>query len=91
MTKTLEKSRRRPGRPTREAELRRAMAEFGIDPALIDPRRVLASIAVDTNAPASARVQAARALLVGERDQDSEVTGDAARINDRAIARMRAN
>lgn len=90
MAKTLEKSHRRPGRPTRDAELRRAMAEFGIDPTLIDPRRVLASIAVDTKAPASARVQAARALLVGERD-DSEVTGDAAQINTRAIARMRAN
>jgi hypothetical protein len=90
MTTNPRKSPRPRGRPSREDELRRAMAEFGIDPELVDPRRVLASIAVDTNAPASARVAAARALL-GGRAGDLEDAGDAAQINDRAIARMRAN
>src|SRR5262249_20201776 len=37
--------------------------ELGIDPALVDPLRVLASVAGDATAPASARVAAARALL----------------------------
>jgi len=64
------------------------MAEFGVDPATIDPLRILASIAVDLSAPASARVQAARALL-GVQDPGSEDAGDAARINERAIAMMR--
>src|SRR5262249_6671233 len=55
--------RRRRGRPTREEELQRALVELGVDPALVDPLRVLASVAGDAAAPASARVAAARALL----------------------------
>lgn len=55
--------RRRRGRPTREEELQRALVELGVDPALVDPLRVLASVAGDATAPASARVAAARALL----------------------------
>ena len=39
------------------------LAEVGCDPALVNPRRVLASIAGDVDAPASARVAAAKALL----------------------------
>src|SRR5262249_23304688 len=58
-----EPPRRRRGRPTREEELQRALVELGIDPALVDPLRVLASVAGDATAPASARVAAARALL----------------------------
>ena len=53
----------RRGRPSRKEELQRALAGIGIDPALVDPRRVLASIAGDADAPASARVAAAKALL----------------------------
>ncbi len=89
MAKTPETPRRRPGRPTREAEVRRAMAEFGIDPAAIDPLRILASIAVDPQAPASARVAACKALR-GDRDRDEggEVD-DAARLNERAAAILR--
>jgi hypothetical protein len=63
MATTPEEPRRRPGRPTRQEEVRRALAELGLDPALLDPRRVLAEIASDKNAPASARVAAAKALL----------------------------
>jgi hypothetical protein len=58
-----EKPPRRRGRPSRKEEVERALANIGVDPALVDPRRVLASIAGDVDAPASARVSAARALL----------------------------
>src|SRR5262245_58684143 len=63
MATTPKKTRRRPGRPTKAEELRRALAEVGCDPNLIDPRRVLASIAADVGAAATARVAAAKALL----------------------------
>ena len=56
-------SRQKRGRPTRQEEVRRALAEIGCDPASVDPKRVLASIAGDAAAPASARVAAAKALL----------------------------
>ncbi len=36
---------------------------YGIDPALVDPRRILAAIALDGEAPATARVQACKALI----------------------------
>jgi hypothetical protein len=38
-----------------------------VDPDSVNPRAVLASIAVDVNAPATARVAAARALLSAEK------------------------
>jgi hypothetical protein len=63
MATNPKKFRRRPGRPTKAEELQRALAEIGCDPALIDPRRVLAAIAADADAPATARVAAAKALL----------------------------
>jgi hypothetical protein len=68
MATTLEKPRRRRGRPTREEEMARTLAELGVDPALIDPKRILAAIACDTDAAPSARVAAAKALL-GQRDR----------------------
>jgi hypothetical protein len=75
-----EKPRRRRGRPTREEEMRHALAELGIDPALVDPLRVLASIAANRSMPPTARVAACKALLAA-RDQDSAhasaVVGDA--------------
>lgn len=52
------------GRPTRGEALRRAIAAVGVDPALVDPKRVLAGIAIDEAAPATARVAACRVLLV---------------------------
>lgn len=84
--------RRKRGCPSRKEEVERALAELGVDPALVDPRRVLASIAGDTSAPAGARVAACRALL-GMQDQPIENAGGDARINERAIAMMmrRAN
>jgi hypothetical protein len=58
-----EPPRRRRGRPSRKEEVQRALTELGVDPSLINPRRVLAAIAGDTSAPAGARVAACKALL----------------------------
>jgi hypothetical protein len=44
----------------------------GVDPAAVDPRRVLAGIAIDPNLPASARVAAARALMRPEEPETVE-------------------
>ena len=77
MATTPEKPRRRPGRPSKEEEVRRALAEIGVDPSLIDPRRVLAAICINKAMPPTARVAAAKALL-GLKDQDTaedEVAG----------------
>ena len=63
MATTREKSRRRPGRPSRQEELARTLAELGVDPALLSPKRILAAIAADADAPASARVAACKVLL----------------------------
>jgi hypothetical protein len=91
MAKTPEKPQRRPGRPSREDEVRRTLAEIGVDPTAIDPLRILASIAINRSMPPTARVAACKVLL-GVRDQEDDGDGgDAARINERAIARMRAN
>lgn len=64
-SKTVSKGspKSRGGRPTRAQTERRRILEIGVDPALVDPRRVLAGIAVDPTAPATARVAASRALL----------------------------
>jgi hypothetical protein len=53
------------GRPTRAQRSAKALAELGVDPSSIDPRKILASIAIDTTAPAAARVQACRLLMAG--------------------------
>jgi hypothetical protein len=64
MTAPVGKPKRRRGMPSRAEATRRALALLeGLDPSSIDPEKVLAAIAVDTSAPASARVAAARALL----------------------------
>jgi len=76
--------RRRRGRPSRSDELKRTLAELGCDPAAIDPLRVLASIAADVSMPATARVNAAKALLV-QRAQPAEASNAVA---DRAIKLM---
>jgi hypothetical protein len=62
MEKPLANAPRR-GRPTKQEAIQRRVNAAGIDPALVDPKRILAGIAVDKKAPASARVAAARALL----------------------------
>jgi hypothetical protein len=91
MAITPQKSSRRRGRSTREEEVRRALAEIGVDPALIDPRRILASIAANRSMPPTARVAACKALL-GQRDQDpaeeAAVAGDA--VSTRALQLMEA-
>jgi hypothetical protein len=46
-----------------------AQKAAGINPSKVDPRAVLAAIAADTAAPASARVAAARELLAIAREQ----------------------
>src|SRR5262249_44183703 len=91
-----ETPRRRRGRPSRKEELQRALAELGVDPATIDPRRVLAAIAGDTTAPAGARVAACRALMAAqdpERSGDSAVVGDAVSVRAQQLlaARRKAN
>ena len=71
MAETTAKSPRTRGRPTRQQELARALAALGCDPDLISPKRILASIAADADAPAAARVAACRTLLglTGPSDQ----------------------
>ncbi len=86
-----EKPRRGPGRPSREDEVRRTLGEIGIDPTAIDPLRILASIAVNGRMPPTARVAACRVLLGVRHQDDGGDVSDAAKINERAIARMRAN
>jgi hypothetical protein len=60
---------------------RRALAALtaaGIDPATVDPRAVLAAVAADPSAPASARVSAARALLTDQIDREIREANNAA-------------
>ena len=71
--------------------MRQALAEIGIDPALIDPRRILAAIAANRSMPPSCRVAACKALL-GVQHQDPAEDRPAGDINARAVAMMhRAN
>ena len=60
---------RRPARRPDDIALR-DLAQRGIDPALVDPRRILAAIAVDESAAPTARVRAAMALI--QRPQKQE-------------------
>jgi hypothetical protein len=86
----------RGGRPNRSEALRRRIAEAGVDPALVDPRKLLAAIALDATAPATARVQACKALLAAqaglpppiEIDPDEVPEDDA--VTRRALALMSA-
>ena len=89
MATNRRKSTRSRGRPNREETVRRALAELGTDPALVDPRRILASICADVDAPAGARVAAARTLLGLPENPDARVVSDDA-ISTRAIAIMAA-
>jgi hypothetical protein len=97
MATTSEKPRRRPGRPSKTEEVRRALAEIGCDPAAIDPLRILAGIAADESMPPTTRVTACKVLL-GQRDQgnpaaDLAVAGDAVSVRAQQLlaARRRAN
>ena len=55
-----------------------------IDPDTVDPRQVLAEVAMDRDAPAAARVAAAKALLAGAPKADKRQTRNEY-INARAI------
>jgi hypothetical protein len=90
-----ETQRRKPGRPSKAEELRRALATVGCDPAAVDPLRILAAIAADADAPAGARVAACKVLL-GVKDQDSAedsgaAAGDVAARAIRLLASRKAN
>ena len=81
-----EKPPPRRGRPSRKEELARALAEIGCDPALVNPRRVLASIAGDADAPASARVAAAKALLDQRNPPETKARSSKKALAQRAAA-----
>jgi hypothetical protein len=54
---------KKPDSTTQAEAFRRVVEAGGIDPATVDPRRILAGIAADPDAPAGARVQACKTLL----------------------------
>jgi hypothetical protein len=89
-----EPPRRKRGRPTCKEEVRRALAEIGVDPRTVDPLAVLAGIMMDATVPAIARVQAARALIAA-RDrgpaEDSAAGGDVAARAIRLMAARKAH
>jgi isopentenyldiphosphate isomerase len=82
-----EKSHRRRGRPSKAEEVRRVLAEIGIDPSAIDPLRILAGLAASKSTPATARVAACKVLL-GVKDQDP-AEDSVAVVNDVAARAIR--
>ena len=77
----MQHERKRRGRPTRAEASAKAMAALqaaGIDVTDIDPRAVLAAVAADPSAPASARVSAARALLTDAVEREIREANNAA-------------
>ncbi len=69
----------RGGRPSRDEAERRRIMNAGVDHTLLDPHRILAAIAIDEEAPSSARVMAAKALLLAQaglpQEPDHDPTG----------------
>lgn len=59
------KIKRKVGRPNRKAASEAALAS--VDLSKVDPVAVLREIAIDSSAPAAARVAAARALIADDR------------------------
>jgi len=83
--------KKRRGRPTRAEATAKALAALGgVDPATIHPRMILASIAADTSAPATARVAACRALLASDTEasarRDTSAGDEMDPVSTRAIA-----
>ncbi|KQS66491.1 hypothetical protein ASG32_30670 [Methylobacterium sp. Leaf361] len=79
--------------------MRRRAEAAGVDPALVDPRRILAAIAIDPAASAAARVSACRVLLLNEarlaalvaapvEDEEAAIPVDL--VTERALALMAA-
>jgi len=79
---------RKRGRPSREEATRRALAALTIDPRTVDPLAVLAGIMVDVSLPASARVQAARALIAARGQGPAEDAAAGSDVAARAIQLM---
>ncbi len=64
----------------------------GVDPASVDPRRILAGIAIDPNEVGSTRVAAAKALMKrGASDDDAAALLLDADLNARAIEGMKSS
>jgi hypothetical protein len=83
-------SPKRRGRPSRAQASAKALAGLVVDPLESDPRKVLATIMMDTSAPAAARVTAAKALLKDARERgDGDEGRHNADLNRRALALMR--
>jgi hypothetical protein len=55
--------RKKVGRPSRKDELKKAIEEASIDPAIVDPWRVLSAIAIDSKVAAMTRITACVALI----------------------------
>ena len=99
-SKTPTKPTSRGGRPTKAEALRRRIEAVGVDPDQVDPRRVLAGIAIDPSASAAARVSACRVLLAHEARLAALVAAPAAdedeapmpvdAVTERALALMSA-
>jgi len=91
MPTNTDKPSRRRGRPSRKEDMERALAEIGIDPALVNPLRILAAIAANGRMPPTARVAACKVLL-GVRDEDPAEDSAAAGsdVAERAIKLMAA-
>ena len=91
MPTNTDKPSRRRGRPSRKEDMERALAEIGIDPALVNPLRILAAIAANGRMPPTARVAACKVLL-GMRDEDPAEDSAAAGsdVAERAIKLMAA-
>ena len=66
------------------------MAALAIDPRTVDPLAVLAGIMMDASLPASARVQAARALIASRDQGSAEDSAAASDVAARAIRLMAA-
>jgi hypothetical protein len=84
MATNTEKPPRRRGRPSKAEELQAAMRALAIDPQSVNPLAVLAGIMMDPTLPASARVQAARALIA-VREAPAEAKQP---VNDKAETRV---
>jgi hypothetical protein len=66
----------------------RALAALAIDPRTVDPLAVLAGIMMNRNLPATARVQAARALIAARDQGPAEDSAAGSDVAARAIQLM---
>jgi hypothetical protein len=90
MATNTEKPPRRRGRPSKVEELQAAMRALAIDPQSVNPLVVLAGIMMDPTLPASARVQAARALIAARDQGPAENSATGSDVAARAIRLMAA-